>query len=49
MKNTLLSMSPGVAVSGATGDAKPAIVSAVITLIIEVFRWFREKKTAKKK
>ncbi|MBS9768409.1 MAG: hypothetical protein KGV44_12855 [Flavobacteriaceae bacterium] len=48
MKNTLLSMSPGIAVSGATGDTKPAIVSAVITLIIEVFRFLRERKKVKK-
>ncbi len=44
MKNILLSMSPGIAVTGATGDTKPAIVSAVITLIIEIFRYFRVKK-----
>ncbi len=49
MKNTLISIAPGVAVTGATGDIKPSIVSAALTLLIELIRLFRKRKTEKKK
>ncbi len=47
MTNTFLSMSPGLAVTGATGDTKPAIVSAILTLVIEVIRLFKRKRDRK--
>ncbi len=47
MTNTFLSMSPGIAVTSATGDAKPAVVSAILTLLIEIIRLFKRKRSKK--